>query len=359
MEKFYDERDITFSRVRLKKGSKAYQSYYQKNPSYLEGDDAIREKDFLKNLKKPDLFKQRFFPIFSHNEQIMQQFYRTLDAIDVKEKPPIPKTFHQNIKATLKHYGALEVGIVRLKAHHYYTHQGYDYDFPKQSYGQKINTRYKTAIVFLMPMDLTYLKRSPHFETTLESMNVYLNAAYVGFRGASYLKSLGHRSMFQSLIYYITPLVPLAVDAGLGEVGMHNHLIHPKHGDKVRIGAVLTDLELEEDQPIDFGLEMFCKRCALCLINCPMQSISFKQRRVNGKRFYKFDDQSCYKIFKNAGTDCAVCIQSCPLAYDIGYERIINAKNDPAKIDAIIKEHLEKHGRRPSIKTPLPLVEEK
>lgn len=356
--KIYDERQTLFSRVRLQKGTKDYQQFYQSYPEYQSGDDAIRGMDFLNALRKSDEFKARVFPIFNENDHLTEHFYKAVETVKLKEKTPVPKDFHHNIKALMKHYGALDVGIVHLKTHHYYSHKGYNRDYPKQTYGEAIKTRYQTAIVYLVPMDEDHLKRAPHIESTLESLGAYLDIAYSGMRMATYLKQLGYRSTFQSEIYYLTPLVPLAVDAGLGEIGMHNHLMHPEYGNRVRIGAVLTDLPLKEDAPIDFGVEAFCKRCALCLMNCPMLSISFKKRMVNEKQFYKFNDQSCFKIFKNAGTDCGICIQSCPLSYNIGIARLMDAKNDPKKIDKLIQKHLNKHGRRPSIKTPLPIVGE-
>ena len=358
MKKHYDERETLFSRVRLEEGSSNSLDFYRKHPGYKTSDDAIRGMDFLDNLKKDTAFKSRFFPLFQQNETIIKQFYETLEAIPLADKQPIPEGFESNIKAIAGHYGACDAGIVRLKKTHYYSHRGFDERPPGESYGEKIEPRHKTAIVFLVRMDKDALMRAPHFEEIAESMNAYMNLAYTGMRLASYLKALGYDSTFQSEIHYLTPLVPLAVDGGLGEVGMTNHLVHPEYGNRVRIGAVMSDIDLQPDQPIDYGLELFCKRCALCLMNCPMQSISFKQRTLNGKRFYKLDEHSCFKLFKKAGTDCGVCIQSCPLSYEIDPKRLKAAKGNPEKIDTIIKDHLNKNGRRPKHQRPLPIVEE-
>ncbi len=359
MKKSYNEQHILFSRVSLDKDSPAYKDFYQKHPEYQVGDDAIRGMNFLDGLKKEKLFKQRFFPMFTNNEHIIKNLYQTLDEIPLGEKVPQKKDFHKNIKAITKHYGAIDVGIVKLNEGHYYTHHGNRNKLlGEEAYGKPITTRYQTAIVFLVPMAEDALKRSPYFESIAETQNAYLNMAFTGFRLASYLKTLGYRSMFQSEIHYLTPLVPLAYDAGLGEIGMTNHLLHPEYGNRIRIGAVMSDIALDEDNPIDFGLKMFCERCALCLINCPMQSISFKKRWVNDRLFYKFNDQSCFKIFKNAGTDCGVCIQSCPLSYGIGSSTLYQIKNDRLAIDTVIQKHLDELGRRPAIKHQLSIVEE-
>jgi epoxyqueuosine reductase QueG len=56
-------------------------------------------------------------------------------------------------------------------------------------------------------------------------------------------------------------LVPAAVDAGLGEMGLFGYLITKELGPRVRIFAVTTDLPLVVDHPMDIGVEDFCRFC--------------------------------------------------------------------------------------------------
>jgi len=358
MKRIYDERDTLFSRVRLEKGTKRYEDYYARHPEKKEKDDAVRGIGFMDNLKKDPLFKTRFFPLAKMGDAYIANYHALLDKTPTApEEVPVPKNFHKNIKAMLRSFGACESGMVELDDGHFYSHHGgVNEIIGLDNYGVPIKNRYKSAIVFLVEMDTDAMRRAPDFEVLLESQNAYQKAAEIGSRMAFYLKKLGYEAQFQSDGYYLTPQVPLALDAGLGEVGMSNHLINPRYGDRVRIGSVLTNLELKADTPLDFGLEAFCDRCALCLINCPMQSIKHKKRRVNGRLFYRFDEERCFKIFKNSGTDCAVCIQSCPFSYGISEETIAWMKNDRARIDRVIKAHLDKKGRRPRIKNPLDIV---
>ncbi|MBE0617254.1 MAG: epoxyqueuosine reductase [Proteobacteria bacterium] len=57
-----------------------------------------------------------------------------------------------------------------------------------------------------------------------------------------------------------------AVAAGLGRLGRHNLVLHPELGSRVIFSAVLTDLELESDPPVEGEL---CTECGLCLEACP------------------------------------------------------------------------------------------
>ncbi len=356
----YDERNTMFSRARLKQGTKRYREFYAKHPHLRQGDDAARGMDITANLRASDTFKARFFPMREHNHAMIKALYKMVDDTPIATKRvSVPRSFSRNIKALAKHYGAGDVGIVRLKAEHFYTHHGGVNDtLGLDNYGKPITPRYATAIVYAMPMDRDYLNRAPSFEAMLETDNAYVKIAQTGSRIALYLKALGYRATFQSELYYETPLVPLAYDAGLGEIGMTNHLIHPRFGNAMRLGAVLTTLEIDADQPIDFGLQAFCRRCALCVMNCPSHSIKPHERLRNGRVFYRFDDQGCFKLWKNTGTDCSTCISSCPFTQGIDEADIARMKEDPTHIDTVLDRHLKKHTRRPYRKTKLDIVKE-
>jgi len=64
---------------------------------------------------------------------------------------------------------------------------------------------------------------------------------------------------------------PVAVAAGLGHMGIHRNLIHPKFGNFVLLGTVLMACEASQyDQPIVFNP---CLECKLCVSACPVGAI--------------------------------------------------------------------------------------
>ncbi|MFN8608728.1 MAG: SCP2 sterol-binding domain-containing protein [Vulcanimicrobiota bacterium] len=78
-------------------------------------------------------------------------------------------------------------------------------------------------------------------------------------------------------------LKPLAVAAGLGRIGIHRNLIHPRFGNFVLIGCVLLAQELDQEgQVLDYNP---CLECKLCVAACPVGAISPDGR---------FDFGSCY-----------------------------------------------------------------
>ena len=65
---------------------------------------------------------------------------------------------------------------------------------------------------------------------------------------------------------------PVAVAAGLGMMGIHRNVIHPKFGNFILLGTVLIAAEATAyDQPIDYNP---CLECKLCVAACPVGAIA-------------------------------------------------------------------------------------
>jgi epoxyqueuosine reductase len=62
---------------------------------------------------------------------------------------------------------------------------------------------------------------------------------------------------------------PLAQKAGLGWIGKHTNLIHPKAGSWFFLGELYTDIPLPVDEPI----EDRCGTCTACIEVCPTRAI--------------------------------------------------------------------------------------
>ena len=64
---------------------------------------------------------------------------------------------------------------------------------------------------------------------------------------------------------------PIAEAAGLGKMGIHRNVIHPKFGNFILLGTVITNIEIETDsKPIDYNP---CFECKLCVAACPTGAI--------------------------------------------------------------------------------------
>lgn len=64
----------------------------------------------------------------------------------------------------------------------------------------------------------------------------------------------------------------VAVAAGLGRMGIHRNVIHPKFGNFVLLGTILIEAEVSRyDRPLDYNP---CLECKLCVAACPTGAIS-------------------------------------------------------------------------------------
>jgi len=108
-----------------------------------------------------------------------------------------------------------------------------------------------------------------------------------------------------------------ALAAGIGELGRNGLIITEKYGARVHAtDAIMTDLPLIPDKPLDIGVDDFCKVCRKCAITCPTNSITFGDKVVdNGVEKYKINWLTCYKLrpyVSDHWVNCLTCVAICP-----------------------------------------------
>jgi len=94
---------------------------------------------------------------------------------------------------------------------------------------------------------------------------------------------------------------PVAVAAGLGHMGIHRLVIHPKFGNFIALGTILIDREVTEyTYPIDYNP---CLECKLCVVACPVGAIG-SDGHFNFSACYTHN----YREFMSGFTDWAETI---------------------------------------------------
>jgi NAD-dependent dihydropyrimidine dehydrogenase PreA subunit len=89
---------------------------------------------------------------------------------------------------------------------------------------------------------------------------------------------------------------PVAVAAGLGHMGIHRNVIHPRFGNFILLGTVLIGADAtEHDKPLDYNP---CVECKLCVAACPVGAIS-PEGRFNFAACYTHN----YREFMGGFTD--------------------------------------------------------
>lgn len=327
----FDERDLVFARNRsLRPGSKEYKAYYKEHPEKEAFDTQRRAKGGPTG--RPGTIDQ---PHADANVAMMLaslSIPHALSSMDiVKPKPHFflkekleknkvtlsPEEATLRIKGYTKNIGADLVGIAEINPHWVYSKKGEIFNENWEDWGKEINLDHKYAIVFAEEMSFDMIGSAPHTPTVIESMKDYAKGAFVSSQLAAMIANLGYSASANHLRHYETILPPLAVDAGLGEVGRLGYLMTKQYGPRIRLGAVTTNLELIPDKPIDIGVKHFCKICKKCSVCCPSKSIPEKDdpEMVNGTLRWKLNDETCFDYWGKIGTDCNICMNVCPWSH--------------------------------------------
>jgi len=307
-----DERDTMFSREELKPGTGLYNNYYRNHPEKESKDNLWRSEPGL--LSPSSLF---------HSKMAFAAAEASLDTVELfadmrDNDPAIPPSELSEAEVTRfirrwgRKLGAVGVGFTEMADYHYYTIAGRG-----DRYGKKIVNEQKYGIVFLVAMDLEMISSAPRAPVVMESASQYLRSASIATQVAVMIRKLGYgaRTHIDANYDLICPLV--AKDAGLGEIGRNGLLISDRYGPRVRISVVTTDIPLQTDKPrSDSSVIKFCSICKKCALNCPSNSIpEGPMQLINGVMKWQLDQESCYTYWNHCGTDCGICISTCPYSH--------------------------------------------
>ncbi len=168
------------------------------------------------------------------------------------------------------------------------------------------------AICLGLSMDLEEMKHVPQRRAAVEVMRVYREISKIAIRLAARIRSWGWPAKAYGNPNSTDILhIPLAVNAGLGQLGKHGSMISKEFGSNFRLAAVLTDLPLAFDEPVDIGVDDLCYGCRRCVIDCPPQAIFDDKQMVRGVEKWYVDFDKCIPYFVKTN-GCAICIEVCP-----------------------------------------------
>ena len=141
----------------------------------------------------------------------------------------------------------------------------------------------RTLLSFVVRMAREPVRGAPRSVANLEFHRAGHKVDEIGAEIVAVLEARGIRAVNPSMGFpmemYHTPShapwvishKPIAVEAGLGHMGIHRNLIHPKFGNFVLLGTVLIDCDADaHDRPIDYNP---CLECKLCVAACPVGAI--------------------------------------------------------------------------------------
>jgi len=250
-----------------------------------------------------------------------------------------PKEASQIVRKAAKLFGADQVGFTELDRRWVYSHYfdsetekdypikfsdepGYEqYDDPiRLEDGTRVIPKEMSNVVVLLHewgKDVDGTDHAPTLLTEGLSTLAYARMAPTLWMLAEFIRGLGYNAIPAANDTALS--IPLAVDAGLGQVGRHGLLINPKVGARCRISKIITDLPLEALGVVDSGITEFCNACLKCVPKCGTQAITTGERgfepvdesNASGVFTWKVDAKKCMTFQNRVGSTCSTCVRRC------------------------------------------------
>ncbi|WP_420862938.1 reductive dehalogenase [Algirhabdus cladophorae] len=231
------------------------------------------------------------------------------DAGPVHPATHDPKRNAANIKAALYYLGVDAAGVSACPDWTYYSHD---------AAGQPITPYHSNAISMIIDQGHETMEGASGDDwiACAQSMRAYLRFSLLGGVLAQHLRNLGYTARVHSVMDDEVLHPPLLLLSGLGEVSRIGEVIlNPFLGPRLKSGIVTTNMPMEHDKPIDFGLQRFCEACNKCARECPSGAITAGPKLMfNGYEIWKSDSQKCttYRVAQKNGAMCGRCMKTCP-----------------------------------------------
>jgi reductive dehalogenase len=234
------------------------------------------------------------------------------DGPSAKEIPDAAKEAARNaeaIKAACYFMGADAVGISRCPDWVWYSHD---------AAGQPINPTHPNAISLIIDQgfETTEGSSGDDWIAVTQSMRAYLRFSLLGGVIGKQIRNLGYSARVHTNLDGEVLQPPLLLLSGLGEVSRIGEVIvNPFLGPRLKSGCITTDMPLDHDKPVDFGMQNFCESCNKCARECPSGAITAGPKLMfNGYEIWKSDSQKCtsYRLTQKGGAMCGRCMKTCP-----------------------------------------------
>lgn len=247
-----------------------------------------------------------------------------------------PEEATEKVKVAAKFLGADLVGIAKYEDVEKFVYSHWFNPQDRCEIPAEFPFKPKYVISLAYEMDYEGFKTAPSYLLDATVGNKYSAMAITSHKIAVFLRRLGYQAIPAGNDTAMS--IPIAIQAGLGELSRMGILVTEKYGPRVRLSKVFTDLELVPDKPIIFGVEEFCKVCMKCADNCPSEAVPKDNEpsfivptisNISGVKKWSINSEKCFEFWSESGGSCGSCIAVCP------YNKLDEWHHDLAKLATV------------------------
>lgn len=190
-------------------------------------------------------------------------------------------------------------------------------------------TIYLNAIVLTLEMGKDIIEAPPGPEAQQLNDATYAKLGNITYALSDFIRANGFCTEVAHPYGSMVGFSQLGQKAGLGGIGQSGLLITPELGPRIKISAILTNinnLPLKKSDNHSWILG-YCEKCGKCIKACPEKALVEIETYCCGKEI-EFLQKSCI----GCSHGCTYCIDDCPF-YQKGYQHV---KNKFDKMNAIL-----------------------
>ena len=288
--------------------------------------DGFSQKDFaLRNASWliSDIMADRFSSD-GRREGFQAPLSNDTPIADQKVKFKSPAQASSDIKKVASFFGADLSGITTPDDRWLYSKRVDARDMSEKDIGLPEGITH--VIVLGHEMDYEMVKTYPSALGGAATGREYSHEAAVVMQVAAYIRNLGYSAV--ASMNDTGLVIPMAVQAGLGEYARNQLVITPEYGPRLRFSKIFTDMPLEIDQPKRPGVAKFCDICTKCVDACPVKALPSGAPKVSedistikGVKKWSSDAKKCFSFWASLSSDCAICMRVCPFNRDFTQTR--------------------------------------
>ena len=207
----------------------------------------------------------------------------------------------EDIRDKAKQLGYGEIGFTKFDRRYIY-----------ESRKKFVRTDLPNAICLAYEQGYIETQDMPSYVSEVAQGDAYISQANLSLKLVEFINEMGFRAQISGPAWHFGPMIPMFVEAGLGQLGVNGQLLSPHFGSRARLQVIITNAPLKYDPPMDYGIYKFCELCQVCFMRCPGKAIQAQRVWFRGVEKNKLIAKRCRPVMARY-SGCGICMKVCPI----------------------------------------------